>query len=217
MKLDSHGDIDWTFYENLTLEEVVQGSKKSKAEQGKLYWPIGTMGKPSKANANHILRRSPALIKFMFKNYTRLDKNCDRIVVNGLIVAARPCWVSKLKPSKDDGYVQLSHNGINKFCTNSLLGGLYHAVTKGYYYTLTLEEKLEWEGSHRCKFTKCLRHVCFEPGLDNQQRKGCCGYVLHPNGTLGLVCNHGPYCCFIQTVEQVPFSPSVMSSNHSTM
>lgn len=96
--------------------------------------------------------------------------------------------MSKLSPTKDDGYVQLSEGGANKFAV--------------------LQEVVLWSGgvakkspsdqcSHLCGKTRCLEvdHICSEDIRINNGRKGCLVWVGCPHCHLAiLVCEHEPVC-----------------------
>jgi hypothetical protein len=97
------------------------------------------------------------------------------------------CRVCKLVPTKENGYVQVSWGGANKFCV--------------------LEELLLWsqgvtlvdghQCSHLCCEPLCLlpEHVCSESCKNNNLRKGCLVWVDCPHCSLKiLVCKHEPSC-----------------------
>jgi hypothetical protein len=98
------------------------------------------------------------------------------------------CKISKLKPSKDGGYVQLSWGGANKFAV--------------------LQEVLLWargvilEGngdqcSHLCGKTLCTlpKHICKESAEKNNNRKGCVVWWDCPHCPKKiLICCHEPKC-----------------------
>lgn len=95
-----------------------------------------------------------------------------------------------LKPTKENGYAQVSWGGANKFCV--------------------VEELLLWAGgvikndqgdqcSHLCCKTLCLEvgHVCVESALLNNLRKGCAVWIDCPHKGCSkkiLVCFHEPKC-----------------------
>lgn len=99
------------------------------------------------------------------------------------------CKKTSLKPTKNDGYVQVSWGGANKFCV--------------------LGELLLWAGgfcksqgqqcSHLCHQPLCLEvsHVCLESVKENNDRKGCLVWVECPHKDCALkifVCVHSPPC-----------------------
>jgi hypothetical protein len=89
--------------------------------------------------------------------------------------------------NKEDGYIQVSWGGANKFCV--------------------LEELLLWAGgvmkirgdhcSHLCHEPSCMcpEHICAESAQKNNERKGCLVWVDCPHCTRKLVlCKHVPSC-----------------------
>lgn len=102
------------------------------------------------------------------------------------------CLLSRLKPTKAGGYIQVSAKGANKFAV--------------------LEELVLWAGgvfkeggedcSHLCGQPSCtlVGHILAEKSLANQQRKGCIVWIYcpHPQCRQGheviLVCPHSPRC-----------------------
>lgn len=99
------------------------------------------------------------------------------------------CYESVLAPSKEDGYVQLSASGANKFCT---LGEML-----GWAAGIHLSGGLQI--SHRCNHPKCTipAHVCAESCSDNNGRKNCLVWVHCPHDDCPLkilVCPHFPLC-----------------------
>lgn len=110
-------------------------------------------------------------------------------ILSGLDVQVKGfCRCSKLRPTKDGGYVQLSWGGANKFCV--------------------LEELLLWAGgvtkvqgdqcSHRCGEPLCCdpEHICRESARNNNIRKGCVVWWACPHGCQKkiVVCTHEPLC-----------------------
>ena len=98
------------------------------------------------------------------------------------------CRCSRLTPTKEGGYVQISWGGANKFCV--------------------LEELLLWAGgvtkvrgdqcSHRCG-----EPLCTDPGAcmlgksrENNLRKGCVVWWACPHGCKKkiFICTHVPSC-----------------------
>lgn len=97
------------------------------------------------------------------------------------------CRCTKLAPTKEGGYVQLSWGGANKFCV--------------------LEELLLWasgvtkvEGfqcSHLCCEPLCLcpEHVCLESSKKNNDRKNCAVFFDCYHCPLKtFICKHDPSC-----------------------
>jgi len=99
------------------------------------------------------------------------------------------CRLSKNKPTKENGYVQVSWGGANKFCV--------------------IEELLLWSQgvikdsgehcSHLCCRPLCLvpAHICAEGAQENNLRKGCRVWVDCPHGDCSkkiLLCEHEPRC-----------------------
>lgn len=97
------------------------------------------------------------------------------------------CRLSSLAPTKVGGYIQVSHNGANKFAT--------------------LEEVMIWAGgrdlpggqqaSHRCCRPSCtiVSHVIPESAEVNNRRKNCLVFGdCHHCSLKILVCSHDPCC-----------------------
>ena len=103
------------------------------------------------------------------------------------------CYNSVLSPSKENGYIQLSVDGVNKFCTLNEM--------------LAWAARLDLDGgkqvSHLCHNPKCTipAHVCAESVSDNNRRKGCLVFIDCPHRCAEkiLVCPHRPLC-----VKHVP-------------
>lgn len=99
------------------------------------------------------------------------------------------CVDCLLAPSKVGGYIQLSWEGANKFCTlGEMLGW-----AAGKYTTRPTDQI-----SHRCHNPRCSipAHVVVESAADNNRRKGCLVFVDCPHGCPEkiLVCPHKPCC-----------------------
>jgi hypothetical protein len=99
------------------------------------------------------------------------------------------CVLSGMKPSKRDGYIQLSSGGANKFAM------LQEVLLWAAGYTLGEGQ----QASHLCKKPSCtvIGHVVPESAVENNQRKGC-GAVI-PCSHAGcakyhLACQHLPRC-----------------------
>jgi len=99
------------------------------------------------------------------------------------------CYDTKLKPSKENGYIQLSWKGANKFCVlgEMLVWAAGKKVTNP-----------DDQVSHRCHNPKCTipAHVLVESTAANNGRKGCIVWVNCPHGCPEkiLVCTHNPRC-----------------------
>lgn len=97
------------------------------------------------------------------------------------------CWVLPLKPTKDNGYVQVSWGGVNK------LAVLQEVVL---WANDTVVEKGQ-DASHLCHQKRCLNlsHIIPEAAPDNQARKGCRVWVDCRHCAKKLfVCVHEPSC-----------------------
>jgi hypothetical protein len=97
------------------------------------------------------------------------------------------CRISKLVPSKKNGYVQVSWGGANHFC---VLGELL-LWSRG----VTLVNGNQ--GSHLCGKPPCLvaEHLCSETARDNNLRKGCMVWVDCFHCDLKYhICTHLPPC-----------------------
>lgn len=96
------------------------------------------------------------------------------------------CELVKLQPTKVGGYIQLSHDGVNKFAV--------------------LQEVVLWAGghelagqqvSHLCHRPACrvVGHVVPESAAENNRRKNCLVWVdCHHCPKKILVCPHRPRC-----------------------
>lgn len=99
------------------------------------------------------------------------------------------CKITSLKPSKEGGYVQLSHGGANKFAVlqEVLLwaGGV------------TLEDGEDQQCSHLCENPLCTlpEHVWRESTKKNNNRKGCVVWWDCPHCEKKIkICQHEPSC-----------------------
>lgn len=118
------------------------------------------------------------------------------------------CVYCTLTPTKENGYIQLSYRGANKFA-------LLHEVilwSKGVsrpnklktFYPENGETIVEeWQVSHLCSHPRCIvsDHIILEHTLDNQQRKNCLPWTRCSRdcrACLGekviLLCQHDPPC-----------------------
>ncbi|KAK3290606.1 uncharacterized protein B0H64DRAFT_52502 [Chaetomium fimeti] len=92
-----------------------------------------------------------------------------------------------LVPSKNGGYVQLSFEGANKFCTlGEMLVWAQGFVVEG-----------AMQVSHLCHDPLCTvaAHVVRETAAENNRRKGCVVWVDCPHCCLKIrVCEHAPIC-----------------------
>jgi Zinc-binding loop region of homing endonuclease len=99
------------------------------------------------------------------------------------------CYDCVLAPTKSNGYIQLSWNGANKFCTlGEMLG-----------WAAGLRAKPLEQISHLCCNPKCTipSHVIFESAAANNRRKGCKVWVDCPHKGCSekiIVCDHSPSC-----------------------
>jgi hypothetical protein len=100
------------------------------------------------------------------------------------------CLLSDMAASKTGGYVQVSSNGANKFCT---LGELL-------LWTRGINLAKSQQVSHLCHEPLCMvpAHVTAESEVENQNRKGCivwvdCGH--DKSCTIKVsACPHDPKC-----------------------
>jgi hypothetical protein len=101
------------------------------------------------------------------------------------------CTIYNLKPSKVNGYVQISFGGVNKFCTlGEMLGwaaGFRTSMAEGI------------QVSHLCGEPRCMlpAHVVPESAMANNGRKNCVVWVNCPHAGCDLkimACPHEPYC-----------------------
>ena len=98
------------------------------------------------------------------------------------------CEVVSLAPTKEEGYVQLSYGGANKFSTL----GLVLLWANGLDVTPDKDQC-----SHLCpnKGCKLLPHVLPESAKANNNRKGCLVWIdCHHCGLKIFVCMHRPHC-----------------------
>lgn len=97
------------------------------------------------------------------------------------------CKISKLVPTKEGGYAQVSYGGANKFATLEEVVLWAAGGTKG----------IGQQCSHRCHKTLCkeVGHVCSESIQKNNERKGCLVWIDCPHCDQKiLVCVHEPKC-----------------------
>lgn len=100
------------------------------------------------------------------------------------------CRLTKLVPTKQDGYVQISLVGLNKMMTLGdallILGGRWQYKGTG------------MQASHLCDQPRCTvaDHVIPESTTMNNSRKNCGGVMRCPCGNRGwlVVCEHRPMC-----------------------
>lgn len=99
------------------------------------------------------------------------------------------CKISQLRPSKANGYIQVSYGGANKFAT------LQDIVL----WSKGLEVYAGHQVSHLCGMPGCTvaSHIACETELENQRRKGCPVWVSCPHIGCSLkvdCCTHKPRC-----------------------
>jgi hypothetical protein len=124
----------------------------------------------------------------------------DNLICKGRSTPVGWCTQCTLKPNKEDGgYVQLSAEGFNK-------GFLLHEVllwSTGREKPDPLHDPFKTEISHLCGNPRCMigDHICLEPQLTNNSRKGCrTALDCSPNCSLCggskviLQCTHEPMC-----------------------
>jgi Zinc-binding loop region of homing endonuclease len=159
----------------------------------------------SDANISFRPESSPADSSPMWAGHEELEKNegillsyeacpercqalIDKLRIKPGFVTEGWCEISLLKPSKANGYAQVSAEGFNKFAC--------------------LEQILLWAGggflgggqqvSHLCARPQCLRsdHVVAESAVSNNRRKNCVVWIdCHCcEGKKVLVCQHTPVC-----------------------
>lgn len=114
------------------------------------------------------------------------------------------CRVSTYKPSKDNGYCQISMNSplINKLAdvgvdTSSLKTGTKYMVLHKLVALAYHGENNEDDVSHLCLNPRCsnVDHLVWEPSVVNQARKNCSRWRILPmSNTLLDVCPHEPKC-----------------------
>ena len=168
-------------------------------------WCVG-MHPPSGAKARYIFMRSANFIDVMYNFVAPVNVEHTDDLVQGV-------GRHKIVDVKDNGkgYVQFSWLGVNKFVTHTVVGALHNAIQREEYYGLTEQQLLNWEGSHRCKNVKCMRHICWESHETNNDRKTCQGSVLI-DGKLHNMCPHHPKCVFVT----LPPVDQTLPSQHST-
>jgi len=100
------------------------------------------------------------------------------------------CKLSKLIPSKKNGYIQVSHNGANKFAT------LQEVVmwAKG-----EIRARPGYQISHLCDKPACTNkdHIITESSVDNNSRKNCgavVSYIQDGEKKYLQACRHFPRC-----------------------
>jgi hypothetical protein len=90
-------------------------------------------------------------------------------------------------PTKSGGYIQLSWQGANKFCTLGEMLGWASGIR------VTAGEQV----SHRCHNPRCVvpGHINIESAKKNNNRKGCLVWVDCPHCLLKIfICPHWPPC-----------------------
>jgi hypothetical protein len=101
-----------------------------------------------------------------------------QILQNGAIPGTgsnKWCLLSTLRPIKNNGYIQISHMGANKFIVLHefllLVRGLDLQLQKA--TGLRQSPKVHYQGSHRCHNPNCVipEHICIETVEDNNARK----------------------------------------------
>lgn len=124
---------------------------------------------------------------------------CKQILAKYKTFTQGWCNLTTLKPSKTDGYVQISHGGANKFTTLGCVVLWASGRAKPAYSGKTDP----WDVSHLCDEPRCtvLEHVTVESRQKNNARKGCVGSVLCSRNCgkcRGLkylfICPHAPRC-----------------------
>ncbi len=98
------------------------------------------------------------------------------------------CLDCQLAPSKENGYIQLSYGGANKFCVLGEMVGWASGI-----HLLGSTDQI----SHLCHNPKCIvpAHVVVESVKDNNSRKGCKVWVDCPHCPLKIfICEHNPAC-----------------------
>lgn len=116
------------------------------------------------------------------------DPELAREVIEGLATEVDGfCRLSTLRPTKENGYVQLSHDGANKFA-------LLHEVLLWSTGTLCPEGQ---HISHLCDKPRCVvaHHVAVESPAMNNSRKNCGQLVqcAHCEKKYSC-CRHEPRC-----------------------
>jgi hypothetical protein len=113
---------------------------------------------------------------------------CQKILEGLDYEVAGFCRLCKNKPTKENGYVQVSWGGANKFCVLGELLSWAGGVIKdpGAHY------------SHLCCQPLCIvpGHIVVETPQENNLRKGCPVWVDCPHGCVKkiFVCQHKPPC-----------------------
>jgi hypothetical protein len=121
---------------------------------------------------------------------------CKRLLARLPSTRVGWCDIVSLKPTKSDGYIQVSWEGCNKFAM------LQQVVLWAAGYDV-----LEGEDcSHRCHNTACktVGHVVSDPTSVNQGRKGC--EVQHPclpghGDCYQWTCPHGTADSFVCCIK----------------
>lgn len=101
------------------------------------------------------------------------------------------CWISTLRPTKDNGQIQPCFEGV-KICTFAKLAGY--------------ERYKRWptdgeQSSHRCLERRCFNpsHIVYESAEANNARKNCLVWIECPHTDedcerVAFVCPHNPPC-----------------------
>lgn len=202
----------YRWYRALTVEQITMGDVGDN-------WPVGNNNKPTATDAKKILVRCPALVKVMYNKYK--SDGQTQSLHPFFKDAYQPCVLLNMASNKKSGgYIQLSYNGVNKFVTNAKLGALMRAIKTNTWDSYTSKERLQLQGSHRCANQLCIcwRHIVLESATQNNQRKGCHGYVQSPTGDYAKVCQCGAAACLkvSQLSTEYEFSQYTLTQSQST-
>lgn len=125
---------------------------------------------------------------------------CKRVLGRVPFTVSGWCKLAAMKPSKEDGYIQLSWDGVNKFAVLGEVVVWSKGLQKDAEYKLG---KSTQDVSHLCNQTRCMNpdHVIIESRADNNSRKGCTAWIQCgprcrdcDGQRLLLLCTHTPRC-----------------------
>ena len=206
------------------------GTPESKAFDH-LPWPYGRLiNVPQSVDEQKIVllvseRATRGVAKYL------KDHHSDFVEDTGLLENAGLCWVAtkftNLRVQTDLKCKKLDKHRKRvtlKGPTRSWFAALYRTVRKGTFFTFHTEvrygnigrmgflfpdEKASdnpdaIQGSHRgCSNFTCLRHALFETNTENQNRKGCRGFIKDESGkVLYCACDHFPVCLSVQQARE---------------
>ena len=135
-------------------EEIRKAQGKKKSDLKNIQWPYGTKDSLSPSEANKLIHLNPKFAKAMYLWCTCMGEggNCTKSQDHNLISTAGTCLIPFCNLKKI--HFALPFMGMNKLCYSATLGAIYHAICEGYYFLISVDQKMKNEGS---------RHTCISP------------------------------------------------------